>query len=1070
MMRHAPTIARARPAPLAVARALRAAIAVALAVAPCAGPAPLGAQAPAPPAATPTAAPTEAEFRRIAAEYQAAARRRDSAARTGWGDASPAARAEAARQVDRWLAGLRALDAGRLADHGDRIAYGLLREALESQAGFRACRAELWNVSHFGGPHLALAGAARSADVGTEEARGRALERFRRFPAVLAQAIADARDGLRQGYSAPRENVRRVIEQLDALTTDDVAASPLHGPASRDSSPGAADFRARWAAMLRDDLHPALRRYRAFLADEYLPRARADIGLGGIPDGRACYAAQLRSYTSLDLDPDELTRISVRESAAVDSALRPLLDSLVGPMPLAAAKRAVRTDPRFRYRSAEEMLALSREVLARAEAAAPRVFARVPQVPLVVEATPAYLERSDAPARYLRSPRPGAPATYYLNTYRASEQPRMNAVVSAAHEGIPGHHLETTYAPRPDDPIRRDLWTPAFREGWGMYAEPLAGEMGLYPSALEHVGVLMHLLDAWVALRVDAGLHARGWTRDQAIDTTMLHTGKSREVAASYADRHAATPGQLVSYMVGYLELRTLRERAERELGAAFDLREFHDQVLGEGPMTLPMLRAKIGGWIAGRRAAAAPEGDGSRGALQPGALAIVGVNVVPMTSDTVLRDATVLVRDGRIARMGPRGEVPVPAGARRIEGGGRWLIPGLADMHVHLFSDGDVPDAAAADELGVMVANGVTAVRLMNGTPEQLALRDDVRAGRVVGPQLWLASPELAGRAYGGEGFRGRVVATPAQGRDAVREAAGAGYDFVKLTLFVAPEAFDAVADEARRRGIRLVGHVDPRVGVARALAAGQSIEHLDDYLEQVLADSAPMRTSVSDRGLFRAENWLSLDHVDDAKVARIAGETARSGTWTTPTLGVFKRAFALGVPDSVVRAWPDWRHYPPELLQLYATARERHWALPVDPARRVKWAGVRDRLVKAIADSGGRILAGSDTPEWFHVYGFALHRELESLVAAGLTPYQALAAATREPAAYLRASSEWGTIAPGRRADLVLVDGNPLEDVRSTARIRGVAIGGRWLDRPALDAMLRAGRESTGGPGAGR
>ncbi len=458
---------------------------------------------------------------------------------------------------------------------------------------------------------------------------------------------------------------------------------------------------------------------------------------------------------------------------------------------------------------------------------------------------------------------------------------------------------------------------------------------------------------------------------------------------------------------------------------------------------------------------AASARAQASRGALAAGSFAITDVTVVPMTADTVLRDATVLVRDGRIAAVGATRNVQVPAGARRIAGHGKYLIPGLADMHTHLYSDGETPDSVAKYELGVMVANGVTATRLMIGTREHFALRREVEAGRIVGPQLWLASPQFTGK----EDVNSRVVTTPEDARKAVKEMADLGYDFVKLTLFIPPPVYDAIVSEAKRQGIRVVGHVDPEVGVARALAAGQQIEHLDNYLESVLADSAPMRTSVSDRGLFRLKNWESLDYVDDDKVDRIAGATARAGSYTCPTLTVFKTAFALGQSEEEIRARPDWRIMPPELRTLYLGAREKYWKSPATEPRRMRWVQVRDRLVKAIADSGGKIMTGSDTPEWFFGYGWTLHRELESLVAAGLTPYQALTAATRNPAEFLRASKEWGTIEAGKRADLVLLAGNPLEDVRNTARIEGVSMGGRWLDTAERQRMIAMAVERLGG-----
>jgi imidazolonepropionase-like amidohydrolase len=456
-----------------------------------------------------------------------------------------------------------------------------------------------------------------------------------------------------------------------------------------------------------------------------------------------------------------------------------------------------------------------------------------------------------------------------------------------------------------------------------------------------------------------------------------------------------------------------------------------------------------------------ADQGKPSRSALVPGVFAITDVTVIPMTGDTTLGGTTVVIRDGRIAEIGATRNVKVPSGARRVDGRGKYLIPGLADMHAHLYSDGDIPDSVGKYELGVMVANGVTATRLMIGTPEHFTLRREVEAGRIAGPQLWIASPQFTGK----EDVNSRVVTTPEDARVAVQEMADRGYDFIKLTLFITPPVYDAIVDEAKRQKIPVVGHVDPEVGVARALGARQQIEHLDNYLESVLADSAPMKESVSDRGLFRPKYWESLDYVDDTKVERIAGETARSGTFTCPTLTVFKKAFALGQSDEEIRSRPDWNLMPPADRKLYLGAREKYWSQAASEERRMRYVEVRNRLVKAIADSGGKIMAGSDTPEWFFGYGWTIHRELESLVATGLTPYQALAAATRNPAEFLRASKEWGTIEKGKRADLLLLEANPLEDIRNTARIEAVSVGGRWLDRAERERMIAEAAKRLGG-----
>jgi imidazolonepropionase-like amidohydrolase len=434
----------------------------------------------------------------------------------------------------------------------------------------------------------------------------------------------------------------------------------------------------------------------------------------------------------------------------------------------------------------------------------------------------------------------------------------------------------------------------------------------------------------------------------------------------------------------------------------------------------------------------------------------IRNVSVIPMTADSMIPNATVVIQDGRIADVRTRSG-SVPRGARVIDGSGKYLIPGLADMHAHLFSDGEfVHDSAGAAELAAMVANGVTSARLMIGTPEQLALRQAVASGKVLGPTLWISSPQFTGR----PAENASVVTTPEQARDGVKSAKAAGYDFIKLTQFITMPVYDAIVSEAKALGIKVVGHVDPEVGVGRALAAGQQLEHLDGYFEAVLADSSPVKVSVTQAGLFRGANWVSLDHVDDRKVDSIAAATAKAGVFVGPTHNIFNTAFAIGESETLVKSRPDWNIWPPKLREGYLNALRRYWdstrTPQRTPARMKRYLEVRNRLLKVIQDSGGKILAGSDTPEWFHSYGWALHRELQSLAGAGLTPRQALAAATTTPAEFLGVAGRQGSISKGKRADLVLLSANPLIDIRNTEKIEAVAVGGRWLDRKQLDALL--------------
>ena len=435
--------------------------------------------------------------------------------------------------------------------------------------------------------------------------------------------------------------------------------------------------------------------------------------------------------------------------------------------------------------------------------------------------------------------------------------------------------------------------------------------------------------------------------------------------------------------------------------------------------------------------------------------VAFINVNVIPMDRERVLKNQTVIVRNGRIAEIGDAARVRAPAGSLRVDGRGKYLVPGFVDMHTHLFSDDDFPDSLASDELALMVANGVTTARLMIGTPEHLLLRTSVANGETLGPALYVASPQLSGRASGNP-FNGYVVTTPEQAREAVIKSKAAGYDFIKLTNFITRPVYDAVIEAAKESGIRVVGHVDTQVGVQRALEAGQQIEHLDAYMESVLKDDAPIKASVSDIGLFRKANWESLDYIDERKVKQIAQATARAGVFSTPTLTFFKITFGTGASDDEIRARPDFRFVPPKKRDSWFAAGKRIWASPPSEARRREYVRVRNLLVKEIHQAGGKIMAGSDTPEWFLLYGWTLHRELGSLVEAGLTPYAALEAATRTPAEFLKALDDFGTIERGKRADLVLLDANPLDEIGNTEKRAGVMVRGRWMPEAELKKML--------------
>ena len=514
-------------------------------------------------------------------------------------DNSPEVLARWRRREDAWLKALRRINPKRIAGRPEWVAYGIMRDAIEGSVAIRECRFELWSIAHTGGGWLSkVTSLGALQPVGSDEARRQVLARWRAIPAYIATETANHREGLRRKYTAPRGNVQIALNELDTLLATPVDQSPLYEPARRDSTPG---FAAELAQVIAGEIMPAMRAYREFLAGEYLGRARTTIGVWANPRGLQCYQAAIRATTGLALTADSVHDLGMATVEELQDEMRAIARRSFGTGDIAALLERLRRDTAFTYRSREQMLQSARDALQRARDAMPRWFGRLPRAPVVVESYPAFRERQSVGEWNPPAEDGSRPGIYYLSTYDPTRKSRADLEPLSFHETIPGHHLQGTIALERGDTIpaiARYFWSPGMGEGWAEYSEQLADEMGLYSSDTARFGMLADITLSATLLVVDTGIHAFGWTRTRAIDYIRENTHVPLLRAEVSVDRYPVWPAQGLSYGLGRLEIRRLRALAERKLGRQFDIRVFHDRILENGAVPLPVLRAAIDRWL----------------------------------------------------------------------------------------------------------------------------------------------------------------------------------------------------------------------------------------------------------------------------------------------------------------------------------------------------------------------------------------------------------------------------------------------------------------------------------------
>lgn len=511
-----------------------------------------------------------------------------------------AVRAWEARE-DRWLAEVKAMEGEAIADGPLRATHAIVRETLEAAAATRICRNELWNVSQMTGWHVGFGYLVTIQPVGSEKARQEALARWGMVPQYVETEIANLREGIRAKYTSPRANVSIVIGQVDALIEGAPADSPFMSPAARDTD---SVFKKTFGELYSSQVLPALKRYRDFLRDEYLPAARTDIAVAANPDGLACYAASVRAFSTLPASPRAVHDIGLSQIQRVNAEMLGIAFTTFKTSDLRSLLRRVRTEREFLFKTREELVAYSQAALERARRMAPRVFGLWPQADVRIEPYPRYREKNAANEYNPPAEDGSRPGLFYINAYRAEIQNRAPAESTAFHETIPGHHLQNAIAleRREIHPIGRYLGNSGYTEGWALYAERLADELNLYSSDLDRLGMLSSQAFRASRLVVDSGIHTMGWSRQQAIDYMAAHTAEPDADIASEVDRYIVWPGQATAYMLGALEIQRAREAASDTMGDAFDLKGFHDRVLEDGSVPLSFLSAKIRRWATGPR------------------------------------------------------------------------------------------------------------------------------------------------------------------------------------------------------------------------------------------------------------------------------------------------------------------------------------------------------------------------------------------------------------------------------------------------------------------------------------
>ena len=514
-------------------------------------------------------------------------------------DNGPSGRAAQKAEWAALMKRLRAVDAKKLPPE-EKLSVEVMRTQLELWlAGLDLPFFEL-EVDHMDGGQTWIPTVIQTAQPMTgEEDAAKFERRLKAMPLYFRRHMDNLRAGLKTGRVAARVPTEKLARQIAEMIATPLEKTPYAAACDRLPEPARAAWKPRLLGVVEKEVFPAYGELLAFLNTEYLPKTRTGekIGLSEISGGRAMYRHNIKAYTTVSRSPEDLHATGLSELEQIREEMKQIARRAGHAGDVQSFLETVRRDPKNFYTTREDVRGDAEKLVAKCTAMLPDWFGRLPKTPVVVKPIEEYQEKNDAAARYFQPPSDlSRPGVYYINTYKPDSRPRFGQAALAAHEGVPGHHLQIALAMENQGipKFRRNAGFGAFVEGWALYSERLADEMGLYEDDLSRLGMLSAQALRACRLVVDTGIHAKGWTREKAIDFMKANTPMSQDEIEAEVDRYTVWPGQALGYKVGQREIELLRAEVRERTGRRFDVKAFHDAVLSHGPLPLPVLRRAV--------------------------------------------------------------------------------------------------------------------------------------------------------------------------------------------------------------------------------------------------------------------------------------------------------------------------------------------------------------------------------------------------------------------------------------------------------------------------------------------